>query len=44
MNLDITKKLERVQYTAALTVTDACRDTNRQRLYEELGWKALCDR
>ena len=44
MHLEITKKLEQVQYTAALAVTGAWRGTSRQRLYEELSWQALYDR
>ena len=40
----MTKKLEQTQYSAALAVTSAWRGTNRQRLYEELGWEKLYDR
>ena len=38
MKLDVTKKLEQTQYSAALAVTDTWRGTSRQRLYDELGW------
>ena len=44
MVLDLTKKLEQTQYSAALAVTGASRGTNRQRLFEELGWENLYDR
>ena len=44
ISLDMTKKLEQTQYSAALAVTSAWRGTNRQRLYEELGWEKLYDR
>ena len=37
VSLDLTRKLEQTQYSAALAVTGAWRGTNRQRLYEELG-------
>ena len=39
-----TQRLEQTQYSAALAVTGACRGTNRQRLYEELGWESLYHR
>ena len=44
MALDLTRKLEQTQYSAALAVTGAWRGTNRQRLYEELGWEHLYER
>ena len=44
MSLDLTRKLEQSQYSAALAVTGAWRGTNRQRLYEELGWENLYER
>ena len=44
MRLDITKRLERTQYQAALAVTGAWKGTNRQRLYNELGWESLYQR
>ena len=41
MHLEITKKLEQVQYSAALAVTGAWRGTGRQRLYEKFfAWKS----
>ena len=44
MSLDLTRKLEQTQYSAALAVTGAWRGTNRQRLSEELGWENLYER
>ena len=44
MSLDLTRKLEQTQYSAALAVTGAWTGTNRQRLYEELGWENLYER
>ena len=44
MSLDLTRKLEQTQYSAALAVNGVWRGTNRQRLYEELGWENLYDR
>ena len=38
---DMTKRLERIQYSAALAVSGAWRGTNIDRLYEELDWKSL---
>ena len=38
---DMTKRLERIQYSAALAVSGAWRSTNIDRLYEELGWESL---
>ena len=39
MRLIFTQRLEQTQYSAALAVAAAWRGTNRQRLYEELGWE-----
>ena len=39
MRLSVTKRLEQTQYLAALAVTGAWRGTNRQKLYDELGWE-----
>ena len=39
-----TRKLESTQYTAALAVSGAWRGTNRNKLYEELGWEYLYHR
>ena len=36
--------IERVQYKAALAITGAWQGTNRNKLYDELGWESLCDR
>ena len=44
MSLDLTRKLEQTQYSAAIAATGAWRGTNRQRLYEELGWENLYER
>ena len=44
MKLDVTKKLEQTQYSAALSVTGTWRGTSRQRLYDELGWEDLYSR
>ena len=38
---DMTKRLEIIQYSAALAVSGAWRGTNIDRLYEELGWESL---
>ena len=38
---DMTKRLERIQYSAALAVSGAWRGTNIDRLYEELGWESI---
>ena len=44
MVLDFTKKLEATQYAAALAFSGAWRGTNRDKLYEELGWEYLYHR
>ena len=44
MKLDLTKKLEQTQYSAALAVTGTWRGTSRRRLYDELGWEDLYSR
>jgi len=41
MKLDFTRKLEQVQYSAALAVTGAWRGTSSRRLNEELGWECI---
>ena len=38
---DMTKTLERIQYSAALALSGKGRGTNIDRLYEELGWESL---
>ena len=38
------ERLERVQYQAALAVTGCWKTTNRNKLYDELGWESLSDR
>ena len=44
MILNVTTRLEQTQYHAALAVTGAWRGTNRQKLYDELGWEELYHR
>ena len=44
MRLGFTQKLEQTQYSAALAVSGAWRGTDRQRLYNELGWETLYSR
>lgn len=34
-------KVEHVQYRAALVTTGAWKGTNKENLYEELGWESL---
>ena len=36
--------IERVQYQAALAITGAWQGSNRNKLYDELGWESLSDR
>ena len=38
------EKIEKVQYQAALAITGCWRGTNRNKIYEELGWESLSDR
>ena len=38
------KKLESLQYQAALAITGTWRGTNRDKIYEELGWESLQNR
>ena len=35
------EKLESTQCSAAIAVTDAWKDTSREKLYDELGWESL---
>ena len=35
--------IERVQYQAALAITGCWQGSNRNKLYEELGWESLSD-
>ena len=44
MILNVTKRLEQTRYHTALAVTGAWRGTNRQKLYDELGWEELYHR
>ena len=43
-NYDFSRKIESVQYNAALAITGCIRGTNRERLYSELGLTFLYDR
>ena len=38
------EKVERIQYQAALAITGTWQGSNRNKLYEELGWESLSDR
>ena len=38
------ESIEQVQYQAALAITGTWKGTNRNKLYEELGWESLSDR
>ncbi len=44
IKLDITKRLQQTQYSAALAVTGTWRGTSRQRLYEDLGRESVYHR
>ena len=44
MQLNFTQQLEQTQCKAALAVSVAWMDTNRQKLLEEIGWEALYNR
>lgn len=44
MRLGFTQKLEQTQNSAELAVSGAWRGTDRQRLYNELGWETLYSR
>ena len=35
------KKMESIQYNAALAIADTIRGTSREKLYQELGLKSL---
>ena len=43
-SLSLTKRLESVQYTAALAVTGAWKGTDKSKPLDELGWEYLHDR
>ena len=43
-NIDYKKKIESIQYNAALAITDVIRGTSREKLYQELGLESLKDR
>ena len=38
------KSIERIQYQAALIITGAWKGSNKNKLYDELGWESLFDR
>ena len=44
LSLDFTKKLEAIQYSAALAVSVAWRETSKCKLYEELQWEIFYHR
>ena len=44
MRFTFTQRIEQTQYLAALAVTGTWRGTNRQRLFNELGWESLYHR
>ena len=44
LTLEFTEKLETVQYSTALAVSRTWRETNKCKLYEELGWEYLYHR
>ena len=35
------ESIERIQCQAALIITGAWKDSNRNKLYDELGWESL---
>ena len=37
-NESLNQKIERIQYSAALTITGAIKGTSQSKLYNELGW------
>ena len=41
---NLMEKIESVQYSAALAVTETWRGTSREKLYTELGWESLSSR
>ena len=38
------ERIEKVQYQAALVITGAWHGSNRNKIYDELGWESLSDR
>ena len=44
MNSSLTKRLESVQYSAALAVAGAWKGTSYDKLLDKLGWKYLYHR
>ena len=42
--LNMMDALERIQYQAGLIVSKCWRGTNREKLYDQLGWESLSDR
>ena len=43
-NMLLSRKLESIQYEAALAVSGAWKGTNTDRVLEELGWETLSNR
>ena len=44
MILSFTKRIDQTRYSAALAVASVWRGTNRQKLYNDLGWESLYQR
>ena len=40
-NESFTQKIERIQYNAALEITDVIKETSQDKLYNELGFESL---
>ena len=40
-NESFTQKIERIQYNAALEITDVTKETSQDKLYNELGFESL---
>ena len=40
-NMSFQKKMENIQYTAALAMTGAIRGSSKEKLYQELGLETL---
>ena len=38
------ESIERIQYQSALAITGTWQGSNRNKLYDELGWESLSDR
>ena len=40
----LTEQIEKFQYQEALSITGTWQGTNRNKIYEELGWESLSER